>query len=226
MIDGHTFREQHYRTLGGRVRGPVSGSVYSQHRGHIDDRTAAGLTHVGQHRTGKQPEPANVDVENLIPLRLGDLFRGAGVKNSGVVDQYTDSAEGLTVSSITCSIPARFETSAATASAEPRASRATSSMRSLRRPTRTTWASSRTRASAQARPIPLPAPVTMTTLFFNRELIGRWTLNAGKYSCAPSPYAGSHVFDPRLRIDAVAHRFREPRAQPADDARPRPPRQK
>jgi len=93
MVDCHALGEQHDRSLGRRIHRPVACAIDAQHLRNVNDRAASDLAHVRQHRARKQPQSANVDVEGLVPLILGDLFSRSRVKNSGVIDQDVDFAE-------------------------------------------------------------------------------------------------------------------------------------
>jgi hypothetical protein len=47
----------------------------------------------GTHRSGEQPEAANVDIESLVPLFFRNLLGGSNVQDSRIIQQNIESAE-------------------------------------------------------------------------------------------------------------------------------------
>ena len=48
-----------------------------------------------QYRARKEPEPAHVGVECLVPLFFRNLFSASSAENSGIVEQDIDSTKGF-----------------------------------------------------------------------------------------------------------------------------------
>jgi hypothetical protein len=56
----------------------------------VDDPTPASPLHQGKDRLGHEEDAGEVDVDDLLPVRGGDLFEGADREEPGAVDEHVD----------------------------------------------------------------------------------------------------------------------------------------
>ena len=63
-------------------------------RAHVDDRAAAGRRHLARDRLADEERALEVDVDDGVPVGLGDVEELGGAKDAGVVDEDVDAAEG------------------------------------------------------------------------------------------------------------------------------------
>ena len=62
-------------------------------RGDVDDRATFPLRHVPSHGLGAEEWPPQIDAQDLIPLRHGQIEKLAQGIHAGIGDQRVDMAE-------------------------------------------------------------------------------------------------------------------------------------
>ncbi len=72
-LEGQGRGQADHRHLGGAVRRPPDQRPLARHRGEVDHVTVAARDHGRQERPTDQEDAADVDVEDLVPLRRRDL---------------------------------------------------------------------------------------------------------------------------------------------------------
>src|SRR5579884_213446 len=92
-LEGELLRQERDAALAGAVRRPVLERHDAHRGGEVDDGPAAGAHHDPRGGLRAKEEPLEVGVEDLVPLLLGHLERGAPDVDAGVVDENVDAAE-------------------------------------------------------------------------------------------------------------------------------------
>ena len=90
---GERSRELYQTTLARGISGDTRRAEQLIHRADIEDLAAAGRFHMRIGGLRAKEGGAEINVQNLVPLLFGDLFRGLSSVHSGVVDENVAAAE-------------------------------------------------------------------------------------------------------------------------------------
>src|SRR5215470_7361257 len=93
-LGGKTPCEPGHRRLARAVGGVARHAQHAIHRAQVDDLAPAARDHAGRHRPGAPEHRRDVRHQHLIPFLVAHLERGLVERDTGIVDEDVDGAEG------------------------------------------------------------------------------------------------------------------------------------
>ena len=87
------MRQPEHARLGRCVVRAYHAADVRGNRGKVDDAAPAARAHAGQHSLRHQEARLEVDRDQFVPIRLGNLFNALHASDAGVVHQDVDVAE-------------------------------------------------------------------------------------------------------------------------------------